>query len=412
MPRSLLDLPPELLTRIFEHVEDDDAGKRPICRALLPLTRANLFRRVRIRSPARLHDFVRTFPPPSKLIGKPETRSLTPLNSPQKRGGTLGRLVKHLDLPDVDFDEHEETNNCRALRKVLTMAKGTETLRLEGTGALRVMLTSFRSYRSLQHLHTLELADFDAVHILLYDLTHFGRLLLFPKLTCLVMDVHYEADETDSAVVKRVQPVPNIAHLVLTAGMSLSDASASNFISHFTRLTHFDLILTDLCELSLLLQAVSPTLISLSIEFGDYIDWLEDDPGIIDLELDTADLLRYLRNCQPVLRHFTLYGFYAYARYIPSEHPDDPAVASGTYSIERKWSLHEWTPSFTFVDAKEVVRFADSMGVGLEGGLRRAVKVEELRQREEKYLEDRRDEVAYDIAWLFELEDSESQDWD
>ncbi|GAA6016128.1 hypothetical protein JCM10207_004453 [Rhodosporidiobolus poonsookiae] len=458
-PRSLLDLHPELLISVFQYLEHDKAGKRAICRALLFLTRPNLLRRVRIHSPGRLHDFVRTFPPPSKHTGKPETRSSKPSKPTQKRRNSLGQLVKELDLPDVDFDEGEELDDCRALRKVLTMARGTEILRLEGTGALRVMLTSFRSYRSLQHLHTLELADFDAIHVRLYDIAHFGRLRLFPKLTRLVLDVHYDADETDPALVKRVQPVPNITHLVLSAGMSLSDASASNFISHFTRLTHLELTLTDLCELSLLLQAVSPTLVSFSIEFGDYIDWLDDNARIVidshlarltnleelslgertfsshiftalsslralrtitlsvpdDLDLDAADLLRYLRESQRKLRRFTLNGFYSQIHLIPSEHPDDPVIAKGIYNFEDLWHLPQWTPSFTLEHAKEVVRVADSMGVELDGWLGEAVVVEELRRREERYLEDRRDEVVYDIAWLFEQSEEEFDEvhkWD
>ncbi|GAA6016076.1 hypothetical protein JCM10207_004434 [Rhodosporidiobolus poonsookiae] len=421
MTLSLLDLPPELLLLVFEHLQHNKAGKRAICRALLPFTRANLLRRVAILSSARLRNFVEAFPA-WKRANKPAPE---PSNLPQIWKGNLARLVKELDLPDIDFSDDKELRDCQVTRKILAAAKGTEVLRLEGTGALRVLLMTFQRYPPLQHLHTLELADFDALHIPLYDMAHLGVLRLFPSLKHLDMDVHYEADEADPAPVKRVQPVPNIMHLSLSAGLSLSSASASNFISHFTRLTHLTLTLTDLCQLSLFLEAVSRTLVALTVEFHVDIAWQDAEPGIVlDRYLARFNNLEKLsldeRTFSP--RIFTaLSGLSALRtlylapasnlefdaailiRYLRGQNPDDPDVANATYDIEDQWDLPAWTPSFTFDDAKEIVRLADSMALDMNEELREAVEVEELRRREERYLEERREEVLYDIAGLFEL---------
>ncbi|GAA6016130.1 hypothetical protein JCM10207_004454 [Rhodosporidiobolus poonsookiae] len=295
--------------------------------------------------------------------------------------------------------------------------------------------------------------DLDTVHMPIWDIDRLGQLRGSPSLDHLEIYLDRDADHHEPAPVKQVQPVPNVTHLSLSAGMSLSTAAASNFLSHFTRLTHLDLNLIDYCNLGLFLGAVSPTLVSLIVELDNWDIWLEDDSSLLmnshlarltnleelslgehtfshgifptlsslanlhgltlwllfDAHFDATPLKRYLRE-HPPLRRLSFHAFSGGADYIPSEHPDDPAVSSGSYSFGRGWRLPEWTPSFTFEDAKEVLRLVDAAGIVLEGGLRRAVEVQELRWREEEYLKGRRAEAQRKLGGCSRLTDDSSDE--
>ncbi|GAA5897145.1 hypothetical protein JCM6882_001803 [Rhodosporidiobolus microsporus] len=454
---NLLDLPPELVAQIFAFVGPDDlAAKRPICRALLPLTRRALFRKVSLRTTSRLGRFHR-------LLHPTNARQSRGLRRTVKDDRPLGLNVREMHLPMVDYDsddenDHDDLKDCKSVRRILASTFEVEMLTLEGSALLKLALPSKRSAFRFPNLRTLRVLDLDSNHSLLYDMNRFGRLRFWHALRTVEVALDPDLEDADDvAPPRRARALTHIKHLSLTAGVSLSTASAANFVSHFTALRSLTLTLVDLTELSLALEAAPTTLTSLTIVFDIGVDWELGEDGIVldpliarfvnltslhlgertfssalfrvlseslprlstlhlecgeHVDLAASSLLEYLRagglshlqtrgRSRGPLTQLTLDAFLTCIDLIPSEHPDRANVADGTFRIDAWWILPNWTISFSLEDAREVVRVAGETGVRLEGTLLEAIEAEELKVREEKYLQDRADDILLSLADLF-----------
>ncbi|GAA5823486.1 hypothetical protein JCM11251_000651 [Rhodosporidiobolus azoricus] len=439
---NLLDLPPELIAQIWSHLPIyGRAAKRPLCRTLLPFTRRALFRNVYIPR-RRLQTF-------SQLLRPTNSRQVKALRSTLDGDRPLGLNIRELFLTAVRYEPDEEDSNpdCKAVRRVLSSASNVERLTIEGSGLLKLLLPPEGAFR-LTKVRSLHLESLDAKRIHLYDMQCLGQLKFWPGLRKLSMHVERWGEEqlaeADVAHPHRDSPLPRIHTLELSAGVSLSTPSASNFIAHFTGLTTLSLELSIPAPLSSFLEAASLSLTSLSI----YLDIDEDtaEQGIVldpllgrfanlttlhlgertysshlfrlichslprmstldlacgrHVQIDASRLQAYLR-CRPrSLESLTLDAFDAKPGLIPSKTPHDPRIASGVCRLEQSWVFPLWTTTFSFEDAKEIVRLADEAGIELRGSLLYAIEVEELKVRENKYLQDRADDILLSLAALF-----------
>ncbi|GAA5869985.1 hypothetical protein JCM8547_001433 [Rhodosporidiobolus lusitaniae] len=408
-PTSLLSLPPELIGLIWSHLKHSQSGMRPICRSLLPFTRRALFDCVYIDVQYRLLEFVGILRP------RTSTR-IRALRISTHDDLPLGSHIRSLSLPSPDGPEEEQ-----AVKTILISARKVEDLTLSGDTAARILLPWTVGSFHYSNLKELSLDDFDSDKP--YDMDFFERL---------------PAQEDQDA-----HP--------LFAGFSLSTLAAANFVPPFPNLTALSLTFQDLCELDNLLTAAPSTLRRLEIELieevavelepGERVDvsaqlsrftglkeltlgrntWpagLFNIPhkhltGLTCLSLEYEDpplvgaptLINLLR-CRflPNLSRLPLDVFFSYATYRPSKHPDDPAIANGTFNFEKWWALPQWTREFSYGDAKEILRVAKDVGVKAGGSFKEAIRVEELKQKEERYLRDRADGVLLAVAGLFEEE--------
>jgi hypothetical protein len=376
---------------------------------------------------------------------------------------TIGRLVQTLSLPYVNSRDSGSSSDGgvggrgeglaeqKDVRTVLLATSKIQTLTLAGSAALKALLSVKMAAVRLSELENLIIEDLDAQVIPLYDMRQLGALRTFPKLETLSISIDQGWEERTSNLTPRcMPPFPQIKSLELTAGLSLSTSNASNFLSHFNRLTSLDITLNDLAEISLLLSALPPTLLSLSLEFDLDLEWSPNESGIVvnqhldsprfsklkrlalgkktysaalfavlvsslpqlkslsldidDFNLDASLLLRYLAargGPRKALKDVNLDGPYICADLIPSEHPDRPSVENGTFLISEWWVLPRWTDEFSFEQAKAVVEKAKEVGIKLTGVLGEAIEVEEMRRREERYLRDRADDIYLALADLF-----------
>ncbi|BGP15162.1 hypothetical protein JCM10213_008698 [Rhodosporidiobolus nylandii] len=451
MSAQLLSLPPELLAQIFDKLRDAIAGKRPICRALLPLTRRNLFRRVVLHSHRRLFTLLRLFHPS-------DLRSLRSLRASLAGDVDLGMHVRELHLPVIELEQDEgaDREDLVAAKRILSSVTDIEVLEVKSSAILRVLLPKKGGFR-FSRLSSLSFELLDAKNARLYDMSYFGRLRRFPALKTLSIDISQpdEAEARYLAVPSQVKSLPHIKDLEVSAGLSLSSNSAAGWVSHFLHLDALTLTLHDLAELSLFLTAAPTTLTSLSIHFDLDIEWEPGEPGILVdghiarftrlkklslgektfssalfpilaqslpslshlalscgewVEVEASKILDFLSSVSSrstkrrPLSHFKLDAFYACVDLLPSKNPTRPSVEDGTFRIEDWWSLPSWTREFTYKQAGEIVRAAEAAGIAFSGSLLEAIEVEELRVQEEKYLLERRDDVLLSLAALFESE--------
>ncbi|GAA5970570.1 hypothetical protein JCM11641_007355 [Rhodosporidiobolus odoratus] len=455
---KLLDLPPEILITIFSQLSEKKAGQRAICKQLLPLTRRNLFRCVVLascpRSNRRISNLTRTIFPKATMGLQ---RSLA-------GDRHLGLHVRELHLPLAvgESSEGAADEDISRGKRILRAVKEVEVLSLDGSTWIPALLPKKGEFR-LPRLGSLSLELFDTHQTKHYDMVYFSRLRRFSALEHLAITL-CQADEAsaDLASPVKFKPLLQVKHLELTGGLSLSSSSASNFISHFTHLDRLDLTLTDLAELSLVLEAAPTSLTSLSIEFDLSIEWEPGEPGIIVdqqvsrftqltnltlgentfssalfpiltshlpslltlaltcgefVELDASKVLAYLHSLQArehrspspspssvhnLLKEFDFDAFYVSVDLIPSQNPDRPMVADGTMRLDEWWSFPHWTREFSYHHAKEIVCAAEAAGVELKGSLLEAIETEELKRKEERYLLERQDDVLMAIAGLFE----------
>ncbi|GJN89677.1 hypothetical protein Rhopal_002664-T1 [Rhodotorula paludigena] len=453
-------LPPELLGQIWSHLEHDSAGKRHVCRSLVPFVRRNAFRAVQLTSWRLIRRF-------DAVLHPVTPKGIRRLRRTTKDDRPLHELVHELSIWPIEFvaDYCEHDDETQAARRILASCSRVRELTLSGSGLIRVLLPSHRGQIRLPLLEKLTLDELDGEYVSLWDAACFSRLCRFPALRTLEVLIEWEWDEEDSdylATPKRAGRVSQIEHLSLYAGDSLATPAAANFISRFTQLRSLCLTLRGLADLGSFLQACPTTLERLSIAIDD--DWNDniDDPDE-HLQLD-ADLARFsrlthlslgertfspssellpilaahvpaleelafgpgthslvaaklaaylapppgtpraLRRPPGALRRVVLDSFDARVGIVPSEQGLEmelDGVAVESFRIRDHWALAPWTLAFSLADARELVRVADAVGVALEGTLREAIQVEDLREREEKYLQERRDDVLLVLRSLF-----------
>ncbi|GAA6031198.1 hypothetical protein JCM8097_004056 [Rhodosporidiobolus ruineniae] len=464
----LLDLPPELLALVFSFVGlYDKAGKRPVCRALLPYTRRNLLERVTVYSPPRLDRL-------SRLLRPRHKSEVDSLDASLHGDVPLGLHVRELDLPRIpsprkrrhvivdDSDEEEEEEEeeersieaeLKAIRRILSAVKHVEILQIAGSATLEILFPSKRTW-AFPRLHSLRLLSVDSEYVKAYDMSVLGRLRRFPALKSLEYRVRHHWENPDLELVslvpvRAVLPLPKIETLELSAGVSLSMPQAANFVSHFSSLQNLNLSLHDLAELTSFFASLPVTLTSLTVAFDCALEIGPDDPGIVinphltrlvrleslilgirtwssglfrvlstslprlevlslecgeDPDLDASRLIRYLSSCGGYvrnLRHLSLDAFSTYVDFVPSEGLDDFVSNSGVYDLEASWTLPGWTRTFSYEHAKEIVAVAEARGVRLDGSMLEAIEVHEMRDREERFLQEKRDEVLEAVRGLF-----------
>ncbi|GAA6031201.1 hypothetical protein JCM8097_004058 [Rhodosporidiobolus ruineniae] len=450
MPQ-LLDLPPELLAHVFGLIDSyDEAGKRPICRALLPFTRRNLLDRVYLNSPFRLVIF-------SDLIAPRSKREVRSLKASLGGDVPLGRLVRELHVCAVEFDEDDEDDEeeskrgdsqVQSVRRIFSAVKHVEDLWLDGSALVKILFPSRRLwlFPKLRHL---VLLDVDSEYADVYDMGILNRLRRFKGLKKLTYAIEQNSEVASPAALRRFSSLEHIEELELGVGLSLSTKQAANFVSHFSGLKRLRITMTDLAVLSLFFQNVSTTLTSLHVAFNYGLEMGADDTGVVidphlsrfvhleHLSLGTKTFsLRLFRtllaaslplksltlDCRDEpdfdasfllafvaarggparsLRSIALDAFYAEAGRRPSHHPDREDVSAGSFDFDGYWSLPSWTRAFSYDDAKELVRVAEAGVVKLEGSILEAIEVHELMLEEEKYLEGRKDDVLEAIRGLF-----------
>ncbi|BGP31244.1 hypothetical protein JCM10296v2_003008 [Rhodotorula toruloides] len=451
---TILSLPPELHEHIFSFLALDKAGKRHICRAFLPFTRRNLLGTVNLissRSIGRFHH----------LLSPPKAKNAARLANTTKGDKDLGLMVKNFYSRGVGYVERphdDDEGHTIAVRKILSLVRECEVIQLEGSGLVRVLLPSKHGSLSFPKLHTLRLLELDADHDKLFNMSRLSRLNRFRSLRQLEMQIDFDwEDDVDLSKPSKARPLSHITNLSLVAGRSLGTPAARNFIEHFPHLQRLDLHLQDLADLGLFLQAC-PTehLTHLKVSFVHRFDIHEEDSFVpVDADLARFTNLQHLalgydifsrlcelfpilaahvhhlrsiefsEECDLVASKLIAYvaakgggasralervkvdAFYARADPIPSEVPNNPDVRAGTFKFSERWHLPAWTDDFTLADAKELVAVGQKVGVKIEGRLLQAIEVESLREREEVYLQERREEVLYSLRALFEVEDED-----
>ncbi|PRQ75112.1 hypothetical protein AAT19DRAFT_14134 [Rhodotorula toruloides] len=451
---TILSLPPELHEHIFSFLSLDKAGKRHICRAFLPFTRRNLFRTANLSSARSINRF-------HHLLSPARPKSAARLANSTQDDKDLGLMVKTLGCTRIDYVECPHDDDAEltvAMRKILSLVRECTEMTLSGSGLLRVLLPSKRGGASLPHLTTLRLVELDSEYDDLFNMSRLSRLNRFRSLRHLDMhiDLDFE-DEIDVAKPVKARPLVYITSLHLDAGPSLDTPAARNFISHLSNLERLHLELEDLVDLGSFLQAC-PTqrLTELNISFVDWFD-IDDEDSFSPIDADLARFtnlqhlilgrdtfsrscelfpilaahlhalrsLEFIEECDLVASKLIAYvaakgggtsralervkvdAFYARADPIPSEVPNNPDVRAGTFKFSERWHLPAWTSDFTLADAKELVAVGQEVGVKIEGRLLQAIEVEALREREEDYLQERREEVLYSLRALFEVEDED-----
>ena len=231
---SLLTLPPELHNEIFKHLRTYRAGKRPICRALWPMTRRNLFRAVRIWTPERPQRFAslmrpmhRTYRDPSLLrelwqsgrlikvldikVQPPRRRWRTPPDASDSDDSTADGSV----TPDVMPDIADSTASSQ-IRAVLTQATRVRRLTMSGPQALEYLLPAKSGFAWLRELEQLTLKIFGG-SVQLWSAEGLSRLRRFPRLKELYLDLSKlgESALTPTASSTTLRPVPQIHQLHL-----------------------------------------------------------------------------------------------------------------------------------------------------------------------------------------------------
>jgi hypothetical protein len=327
-PRTnLLSLPPELHYEIFKHLEEDKAGKRPICRALWPMARRNTFRDVCLMTPVRLQRFAGLMRPVHHMY-----RDASLLQEVRK----TGRLIQALTIfvrppkprrrsstdssadddspadvpvmPDVKPGPADRTDSSH-VRAVLAHATRVKRLTVIGPRALGYLVpakSGFRWLRELEQL-TLEVCGGSVQH---WNAGHLSRLRRFRRLKELHLDLsnlgNFAAQPTASQTTT-LKPIQQIHQLHLRLEDSIVPAEIARCVALFSGLRKFviDLDVVDdfddagredgLIGLGDLLQAVPASRLShLVIDVPYVYEMFPEDVPWPGLTIE-ADLARFHR---------------------------------------------------------------------------------------------------------------------
>ncbi|GAA5986488.1 hypothetical protein JCM10908_003772 [Rhodotorula pacifica] len=457
---SLLSLPPELLYKIFDHLQHVKAGKQPICRALWPMTRRNLFRDVQINTNDRLSRFA--------TLLRPVPPTFRDLDLLAEIKGT-GSLIRHLSIIARPAHSRDPSITSTALsnaRTVLSRALRVKSLELHGPRSLEYLTPRKMGLTWLRELEELTLDDFSEANGR-WDSEPLSRLRRFRRLK----ELHLDLSDIDrfsppGSVSQATLPsVPQVKQLYLHVGGPIVPAEFARSVALFTGIKKLDIELNlfdegandenDPIDLGQFLQAVPTTKLSdLSIDFL-FVDELDpDDDGLPNLTIE-ADLARFHRLTRlflccnifnrggelldilaahlPLLQHLT-FDHYAHVRASkliafvrkkggstramkelqysaifgslddeppPSSTPEDRDVVSGAFLLSDIWTLPHWQHDFTSSQAEELIEAGRETGVRITGDILEAMEVEEVREREQAYLDERREEYLYDLSSLF-----------
>ncbi|BGP15140.1 hypothetical protein JCM10213_005399 [Rhodosporidiobolus nylandii] len=201
--------------------------------------------------------------------------------------------------------------------------------------------------------------------------------------------------------------IEEVAELLSAAPVGLQQLSIVQLDEDFGREDHDDLDFTRFARLKSLHlsgQTFAPSF--------DFLDTLSRADSLQSLtltfathpDLHSAKLVDYVLARGGPSRHLSALTFRLPAistKPRPTKNPDLPDVANGTFSFNRHWSMPLWSAQFSIEDAKRIVEAADEASVRLGGNLRHASKVGSIRDREERYLQTRRDEVLEAVAGLY-----------
>ena len=364
-PRTnLLSLPPELHHKIFKHLRTCTAGKRPICRALWPMARRNLFRAVRIWTPERLQRFAslvrpmhRTYRSPGLLrelwqsgrlikvldikVQPPRRRWRTPPDASDSDDSTAEGSV----TPDVMPDIADSTASSQ-IRAVLTQATRVRRLTMSGPRALEYLLPAKSGFAWLRELEQLTLKIFGG-SVQLWSAEGLSRLRRFPRLKELYLDLSDHFAPPPTASQTTLLPVPQLHQFHLSLESSAVPTELARCVTLFTDIKKlvvdinvvedFDEAATehDFVGLGGLLQAVPASRLSTLVISCPYDkDMFPDElpgPGLtIEADLARFNCLTHLSLCHntfhragelfgllvkhvPQLQYLTL-GRYAYVR--------------------------------------------------------------------------------------------------
>ena len=413
----------------------------------MPVVRRHKFETTRIHSHGLLQQFV-------ALVERrdPFSSWFTGVNS-------VGACVRSLTLPRVDICEECDHDVSRkalvSIRRILRYCSEVEVLTCANLGPMRVLLSQHAApFLHLYKLKELFLSEVEAELRTPLSLGHFVRLRRFPCLRNLSLDLEWDGNETEAFGTldtsrPRATGLSPVVDLALWAGESLATPGAALFVADFAQLTRLEINLRGGVDLGPFLQACPVTLTVLTIH---YCEELLDDVGLepVNVEADlarfvhlteltlgsgmfspTCELFPILSSHLPRLRTVTLEPGthlvaakllpYVHARGgpshqldklvldsielntdpLPSEHPYRPDVKNGTFNFRNEWQLPKWTASFGGADARALISAAARVGVDLVGETVRAAEYDEVRAREEAYLQTRRDEILYSLRSLF-----------
>ena len=232
-PRTnLLSLPPELHYEIFKHLEHEKAGKRPICRALWPMSRRNLFRNVRLLTPERLQRFAgllrpvhRTYRDPSLLREVRQTGRLVKVlvisaqsykSPPQISTVSSEYPTANGSYTSIVRSHRKVSAASSHIRTILSQATHVKSLTLHGPRALEYLAPAKSGFGWLRELEQLSLENLDgpAQH---WTAECLSRLRRFPQLKELHLDLPHLRDGASppTALETTLQPVPQVLHLSL-----------------------------------------------------------------------------------------------------------------------------------------------------------------------------------------------------
>ncbi|KAL8280689.1 hypothetical protein RQP46_007012 [Phenoliferia psychrophenolica] len=242
---QLTDLPVEVLEQIWSEAP---YSTRPISRLLLPMTQANLYRRIDLSSLGRISSLY-------KAVSD---------NSPD-----MAWRVRDLSLdiiqaaargqPDIEPSAHE----LNQIRHLLQLLINIEDLQLRGTASLSdIVLDQKFAQDSLRRLQTLELWQRAATP--LFGYSRYQHLSLYPELRRLKLESYYKlADPVPSTNAEPVTPesgdVPKVNSTITSLILRgrLSDPSVVDLVAHFDSLISLALRdITPQSNLSPLLESV------------------------------------------------------------------------------------------------------------------------------------------------------------
>ncbi|GAA6033641.1 hypothetical protein JCM8097_004361 [Rhodosporidiobolus ruineniae] len=451
LKKNLLDLPPELLSQIFSYASDSPSGSRGICTALLSYTRANLFRVVNLPKDTSIRRFFRLVHPRRKL--RKRTRRIRQVGESicdYVQEVTVGRYALYGDPPG-------ESRLANLVAKMSCLRKMAVPAR-SGIDLFRSGSTCCTTSDSLRFLH-LEYCPFTTIFAC--GSAFLAYLVNFPTLD------HLELSMTDDLYPDLPLPyhdlAPQITRLRVNAGLSTPYCPLlSQWITCFPNLVAFSFYLFIGIDLEDSLSTLPPSLSILTIvqqtmrgfwfngpiepdlqvepDLSRFRDLqhlelsektycrsgklfpllLEHIPHLLHLVLsfrqgptvDATALLAYIRarGSDTVFPPFqlTLDAFEDLRpKPLPSQIPDDPGVALGHFSFEKRWNFAPWWTGFDRAKAEEVVAVVEGSGIVLRGTLLDALAAEKVRDEEERYLLTRREEALEGVADLFAAAEQE-----
>ena len=336
-PRTtLLSLPPELHYEIFKHLRTYKAGKRPICSALWPMARRNLFRAVRIWTPERLQRFASLMRPMHRTYRDPgllrelwqSGRLIKVLNikvqpvrprwrSPPDSSDSDDSTAEGSVTPDVN-PEIDDSTASRQVRAVLTQATRVRRLSLSGPRALEYLVPAKSGCGWLREVEQvkLKICGWRAQHP---SAELVSRLRRFPCLQELQLDLSENFAPPPTPSQKTLLPVPQIHRFHLSLESSAVPTELARCVTLFTGISKlvvdinvvedFDEAATehDFVGLASLLQAVPASqLITLFISCPYDEDMVPDELPGLGLTIE-ADLARFNRLTHLSLCHNTFH---------------------------------------------------------------------------------------------------------